>query len=215
MIDVTPYLEKKYPFLGLVTNPPDHSCDNGLLFTATAHLLGLPINVNPLVWACHNDDWTINRYPGDRTLESWDDLIGIVAAEPKFASLILRAGGFFHYWDNTGTRGFKWSAWLGRFFGFVPFLKIAAGQKIGIFSQVALAFSFLGVLLAKPSDTSGKCLDYLRIRVVYSKYRLVDWIIDHIWWVVVHKQNQGMSGVYSIYFGATHPITLRAKEIGI
>lgn len=218
------YLEPTYKCVGLKPHPPDHSTDNALLFTSTYIVLysdqekwdqfeeSIPPEARVawndwswLVTHCEINPGLLSRYPGDLNLTSHDDYTGVVVASAYvghgFMAQRICQYGLEHDWwfgDN----------FLGRIIDFVPLVKVAAGAPISRLERLMAAAGFLGNLWEPTEETSGRCLLYLKQKVLRGRY----WEVDLGIWVwklmMRYRYPTGMAGVYAIYFGPLHPFSL-------
>lgn len=210
--------------VSLYKNPGDHSTDNGLLFSGTYIVLCSDAEreaerewFTSLVKSCEIVPGLYGRYPGDNSFNSHDDLTGVAAASSllglPYAKDILSYGLEMDYaWNTEEVGKWTWRSWLARILGFIPFLRVAANSKLGMASQITAALSFLASTFEPKDETSGKCLLYLKARIMYGQYPLVDIAIE-IWKRHVTKQYGGMRGVYEIYFGKSHPFVEYVTEL--
>lgn len=208
-----PYRETATRMVGLAPQPQNHSTDNGPLFSSTYVLLLPPKEqANERIWWMGlvadllNADCTLNRYPGDTTdLTSLDCITGVAACSYVLGTHHARL--LYDYYirhngniNNTRPGEWTWRAWLTRFVGFGPFLRAAAGRELNLFHQVWAGLGFLCNLWEPREETSGKCLLFLRARVLYGKGFLLDVFIAL--WVMrmIRLYPGGMRDVYAIYF---------------
>jgi len=213
---ILPYLEKKYPCVGLKENPPDHSCDNAILFTATWAVLCCKTSIDPgpaesalvnLVKACQIAPGSYLRYPGDTGgPTSHDDLTGICVAS-NLLGLPLSLGVLRYAEDHDWQWG---TNWLGRLPDFVACVKASARVNLSFATQIAAVSGFLWNMFENKEETSGKCLLYLK-SMVYDDYPLIKAVIM-IWKIRMTLTYGNPRNLYSIYFGPIHPFTIFAPE---
>lgn len=224
---VLEYREPATGMVGLVPNPPDHSTDNGLLFTATYLVLNREsvtrdeINhfIN-LVRSCEAMPGCYFRYPGDPQLNRHDDLVGILAVSKLFAlpfkeDIYQFAEAHDYTWNQLRPDDLTWSEWLGRMIYLGPLIRVATGRLLGKFSQLKIALAFLGNLSESKEETSGKCLLMLVSKAVYGNYEMVDKAID-IWRLRMRFLYSSPREMYGMYFkpvsGRLHPFAQYASE---
>lgn len=220
--DIEVYREPGTRMVALNKMPPMHSTDNGLLFSATYIVMLRSLNqlsdtemdwFDGLAKSCEIEPGLYRRYPGDLGLNAHDDLTGISCVSRELASKIYQYGEEHDFSWNTEYPGqWTWRSWLARIVGFVPFLRVAAGLPIGYFGQLQIVASFLVNCFEGRQETNGKCLLFLRAKVLYGKYPLVDAGIDLWRGRMMQLYPQGVQGMYAIYFGATYPLTLYAPN---
>ncbi len=211
-MNISNYLEKRYPFVGLHPNPPDRSSDNGLLFSATYLVLsgdGAYIEeFDDLVWMCRDESGHINgffkRYPADTGYTAHDDFVGVLVAsklfELQWARKILSMGKEtgWHFGD--------------RFFGRIPYFRplvyAACGRRLSIFQQLIASISYIGDCFSPREETSGRCLLYLMTKVFCDQGLIIRSVL-HVWRRKMRKlYPDGPKGMYAIYFGAEHPFAV-------
>lgn len=223
---IGPYLEKKWPFVGLTPNPSDHSTDNAILFSGTyAVLMWQPVASYQDRWAeirswflklevqlrVRFDGAVYDRYPMDSSsLNSHDNLIGLMAALYFYCPLknidIWRWGEkHWGSWNNQDPDKWTFASWLARIPGVWAFVKAAAGRPMNILDQLVWAAACVWSCFSKKEDTSGKCLQYLQNQVVWGKHKICDWAIIHWREQMLSMYPGGMKEVYAIYFGKEHP----------
>jgi hypothetical protein len=225
--DCTQYLEPTYKMVGLNANPPDHSTDNGLLFTATMLvLLGqggrdtLAEQFMDLTIRCEVRPGLPARYPADTGLNRQDDLYGICAASALFsgahrgalAQRVLAWGEQHNYcWNVPNPTEWTLDGWVGRFPGAIAFMRACAGRALTLTEQLSICVALLGVFKEKREETSGKCLMYLWSRALWGKHLLVDAVIILWRWRMKRLFPGGLRELYSIYFqDPNHPFRLHA-----
>ena len=216
--DMEVYREPGTRMVALNKMPPMHSTDNGLLFSATYIVMLRSLKqlsseesqwFDKLVQSCEIEPGLYRRYPGDLGLNAHDDLTGVAAVSPELALKIYKYGEAHDFSWNTENPGkWTWQSWLTRIVGFVPYVRSAAGLPVGYFGQIQIIASFLFNCFEGRQETNGKCLLYLRAKVLYGKYPLVDAGID-LWRArMAMIYPHGMREVYAIYFGITYPFAL-------
>ncbi len=218
--DVENYREPRTRMVGLWPSPTDHSCDNGLLFSAT-YLKLLSLQTSSVDWEketawfralvreCQIEPGLIRRYPGDIGVQSHDDLVGIAWFDPVLAREILFYGEDHKYSWNTEYPGvWRLRTFFYRIGGFVPFLKARSGFDLNWFDKLNVALSFLLNTREPSSETSGRCLLYLMANALESTD---SWLVQDAikYWRL--RMNQlypdGIRGLYRVYFGEGHPFT--------
>lgn len=223
---IGPYLENKWPFVGLVPNPSDHSTDNAILFSGTYAVL---------VWGADpsgHDGWSsvrawfaklelqlrvrlqgavYDRYPMDSSsLNSHDNLIGLMSALYFYyplRNIDIWMWGKKHWgsWNNQDPEKWTFRSCLARIPGVWAFVKAAASQRLSLFDQLVWSAVCVWNCLSKKEDTSGKCLQYLQNQVVSRKYKICDAAIQFWEEQMLIMYPGGMREVYAIYFGSDHP----------
>lgn len=221
---IEPFREPKTRMVGLHPSPPDHSTDNGLLFSCTFLMLLSPGErdrerdwFEALVDTLERCPGDYARYPGDPLPNSHDDLTGLAALsyfmDLPYAARILEYGQSHDWnWGVGYPKKWDWRGWLFRIIGFPAFIRVASGKEIGLLSQIQASLMFLGNLFEPTQETSGRCLLYLKSKVLYGHHLMIDLAID-VWKIAMSfRYSNGMRDVYRIYFGDTHPISLFAPS---
>jgi hypothetical protein len=213
--DLKPYID---PDSGLVM-AADGGCDNEPLFAAIAFRLdpwgmaGLKVNAHDFLSreSVRIVPGLYRRYPG-ATDNSVDNLVGVCCFGESFAKSILTycESTRFSY-DVTKPGHFTLRYWFGRFVGFPPFVKAAAGKKIGIGSQILFSLACLFTLIGSRTDVGNRQLQLLMNDVLYGKYRLVDATI-RFWGKRMKKMYpNGAKDIFSLYHGPNHPFVKYAS----
>lgn len=185
-----------------VSNPGDNSCDNGLLFTAEAYLLGI---IKQPEFAQIANQYQVApglfcRHPvrqGDLTAQ--DDLLGIAA------SSIYHARGIYFYGE---LHGWKWGdRWLGRFPHFKPAIKAGAGLNLSLWDHFKLSLAFADNFFEKREETSGKLLLWVITKVIGNP-----WYV-RLWRARMRKVygEDWLHALMSVYFPARHPFHEASK----
>lgn len=222
--DIEKYREPRTRMVGLEPNPPDHSTDNGLLFSATYLKLLERLEGNmgveygwflALVESCELEYGLVGRYPGAPGLEAHDDLIGIAAVNRALASDILGYGEKHFYSWNTEQPG-HWSArtFLYRIGGFIPFLRVRSRNRpLSWLDKLNAAVTYFLNTFEKREETSGKCLLFLMSHAFEERG---GWLVRH---AVAHWRKRmlalypdGLQEMYSIYFPPGHPFRTYAPS---
>lgn len=209
-----------------VKNPGDHSCDNGLLFSAE-YLMLLPHEdlgserewFQTLVTTCEVMPGLIRRYPGDPGYEAHDDYIGTLAglwllqSSLRFAFLDY---GKTNWWlfNNVDPGKPRAEQWLGRFPIFPVFVKAACDQPLGWLDQwIWLLTLIYGVFADVTGDTSSKILQWLMNQTVTGKgYKLIDFGLWFWKKRMLANVPGGMQQVFAIYFNPEHPFAKYARK---
>lgn len=224
-------------FVALNKLPPKHSTDNGLLFSCTYWILlkdkeELSQEINwlyNLVESCEITPGLYNRYPGDVSLNSHDDLTGIAAASWSIRGTwrwcILDyakqhnyyfnnehpSDGFITTWRKFGLK-YAIEPWLGRMPGFSSFLKATAGEKLTWFDVIWASIPFIGDMFADKQETNGRCLLWLKAAPLLNNSKVLDWVINTWKAHMMNLYPKGLKDMYTIYYGAEHPLTRNAPE---
>ena len=173
--EVKEWLEKTYPFIGLVKNPQDHSTDNGILYTAEwmsidptltkqdKSLFSLTLSI---CMQMVGSVWYFVRYPNTLETTSHDDLIGAFA--------FLRQHGYaeqakFLYRALDGQKWFNGTEDLSRFYIMREFGNFCANDRLGSKQIFWIGLAFL-VDKWSASPLSGKIKDFLIKITRYGKY---------------------------------------------
>ena len=210
-------------------------CDNHLLFTAEAYLVGDRINTGT--------DWTIiyrmkflqdkfnlpngwfSRYPGDPGYDlSPDNLLGYLTLCTKEQAQALLDYATL-YDGNIQIYTPTWTQWGASFIFRQPQLLCATLAKAGKLSRFnplhwLLTLYTAGVILVAGmgedpcQDQDSRRLSYMLIKIVQD-YSLLCTLASKVWWGRLKKQ-YGMEGLrlmYSRYFSPEHPIARYAKNV--
>jgi len=205
--------ESEFGGMGLQKNPPDHSNDNLLLFTATMHIY---CDTNASNDALHDyvmrvrlEPGRFARYPGENHSSSWDCHLGLAVACGFCAKEILDYG-VTHDWSFDGK-------WLARIPVFMPTVRAAAGEKLNWF-EIALACSaFLWDCFVSKEETSGRLLLMLANRALLGNSRILDMCMG-VWGLALKAKYSGPKELYSIYFhpdadGTPHPFVTAQDKV--
>lgn len=207
-MNIAPYLEKRYPFVGLHPNPPDRSSDNGLLFSATYLVLtwdmDYAVKLYQLIEECRGPLAQFKRYPTDTNYTAHDDYVGILVPsyllKGPHPALILECAI-----ENGWTFG-------GRFFGRIPYFRplvyAACGRRLSLFQQFMASLSYVGDCFSPREETSGRCLLYLMTKVFRDQGSLIKAALCLWRWRMTKMYPGGMRDVYSTYFTVNHPFAL-------
>lgn len=213
---IEPYREPTTRMVGLVPNPTDHSCDNGLLFSATYMVLEGRNYSDERGWfidlldTCQPSErgWFV-RYPGAGVV-AHDDLTGIAAAS-MYGAYCVGTYGKRHWW-SWGLKPGKGTirTWWGRIVDFPPTVMAAYGSRVGLLSQILWSIDTMASCLTAKGNTSGKCLSYLKIKVMDRRKDV--WLChlaSKFWRSRMRKMYPGgMRDVYAIYFKPAHPFAV-------
>lgn len=217
------YREPTYGLVSNVKNPGDRSCDNGLLFSATYIVLldRAPEQYAELVWfidiirKCSIENGVYARYPGEKTPTTHDDLTGIVSiGRGTLASLGLYFYLNMHDWfypaeGSQVSDASRYGNLLARIVDFPATVRAAATVKLTTLSKVGFCLGLLWNCFEKKSETSGKCLIYLKARTVEKSGSRICNLTVWIWRrVQAVRYTGGMRDVYAIYFGPEHPFAV-------
>lgn len=203
-----PYREEATGMVVLVPQPRDHSCDNGLLFSSTyMMLLGEEATTSDVIWfthlveTCSLEPGLLARYPTETWPSSWDDHVGVAVAAAHYNKTIAK-----DLWAYGKSHHFMYgSNFLARIVDFMPTLKCAAGEPLTWLEQALVATAFLANFWEDREQVSGRCLLYLKQRLFWGKYWLIDLAIS-LWRARMGKlYPQGMRQVYTMYFKDHHP----------
>lgn len=193
----------------------NHGRDN--LILGTAHLIALL--TDPLeqadwrfkAWMFLSDEVAVRsglykRYPDCTGNNSVDNLVAAAFASKAQALLIYIRGKKMHWsFDVENPDEFSWRYWYGRFIGFSPFIKMAAGASIGLVGQLLWSLACIFSALSSKQNTSDKLLQYLMNRIVGGRYWLCDRAMEFWRKIMARKYPGGMRDVYAIYYGPDHP----------
>ena len=173
--EVKDWLEKTYPFVGLVKNPQDHSTDNGILYTAQwmaidptltrqdKSLFSLTLSIcTQMIGSV----WYFVRYPNTLETTSHDDLIGAFA--------FMRQHGYvdqakFLYKTLNGQKWLNGTEDLSRFYTMREFGNFCANDKLGLKQVFWIGLAFL-IDKWSASPVAGKIKDFLTKLTKYGKY---------------------------------------------
>jgi hypothetical protein len=209
--EIKPWID---PQTGMI-QAADHGTDN--LILGTAHLIALlPEGEDRSYWRFKawmflSNDVTVRtglyrRYPGATGNNSVDNLVAAAYASSSHAFFIYIRGTKMHWcFDVENPDKFSWRYWYARFVGFPPFIKMAAGKKIGLMSQVLWSIACVYSALTPKQNTSDKLLQYLMNRVVGGRHWLCDRAISAWGRLMARKYPGGMRDVYAVYYAPTHP----------
>jgi hypothetical protein len=220
--DIIKVCEPLYKCISNELHPSYHSCDNALLFTSTY----VALNPNdttywcdyfiPFMQACQvpNQRGLYYRYPGVITFNEFDDLTGISVACNQIgynldAIAILEHGRKnLYFWNNLNPGVKVKEAFFGRIPSFVAGLKAAAGEKLNLFDVLYTAIAYIYDAYVDKQETNGRCMLYLRQKVLRGKSMLLDLALAFWRKRMIKLYPDGMKGVYRIYFGPEHPFTI-------
>jgi hypothetical protein len=217
------YREPTFRCISNQKNPPDHSTDNALLFSAT-YLMMLNGPTDEWVWfsgfvrQCEVAPGLYNRYPGATGLNAWDDLIGIAAAsfhfKLPFASEIYQHAMKTNWsWNNSGKASDQLCSFLGRYPQFPAFLMYSAGVAPSYADQLSFAASCVSNAFMKWGETSTPCLQWLMNSVVKKNNSTICNAAIAFWeWKMQRTYPGGLQAMYQIYFGPAHPLTAVAGK---
>jgi hypothetical protein len=189
--------------------PADYSCDNGVLFTAEACLLGLISQID-LIGVClpYSEPLGVfKRHPSSPDLCSWDDHYGASIASPYLANCVLS------YMDRN-----SWELPNGNWIGRIPILKPAvragAGRSLSWWDQLVVAAVYFHNSFEKREETSGKMMLFFG-RSVFQRHWLTRKAIGY-WNGKMAKLYGTPRGMIAIYFpdkqGNTHPFVTAAPD---
>lgn len=208
--DIQEWREPATKSIGLEPHPKDHSTDNATLFNATyMSLLSEEDRDKEWPWwfgyveSVRISEGIFSRYPGETASTSHDDMTGLASVSPLHA-IELYEYASEHQWSWQGN-------WLGRILDFPPSIKAAAGKRLDLWDQAKFSLALVGNVLEPRGETSGKCLLLLKIRSVQGKGKLSDWAI-RLWKLRMASLYDSPRGLYSIYFGPSHPFSLYAPD---
>ncbi len=218
------YLEHEYSVVGLFPNPINHSTDNALLFTAT-YLVHNPEDLEMkekyfhFVDKCQvpNNPGLYYRYPNFVDLNAFDDQTGICLMSHMYNTHHaddIYMHGYMNNWSwNTENPG----VWTRRsFFGRIPshvaFVKACAKYHISLLDSLYASIAYLYDCFVSRDETNGRCLLYLRQKVLKGKSKVLDLSINLWKYVMMKKYPDGLKGLYTVYFKDHHPITQFAKD---
>lgn len=220
--DIYKVCEPLYKCVSNELHPNDHSCDNALLFTST--YVALNLQDRDYVYgpfyrffkACEvpNESGLYYRYPGVITFNEFDDLTGISVAFNLIgytygAKEILEHGRKnWYFWNNLNPGVKVKEAFFGRIPSFVAGLKAAAGEKLNLFDVFYTAIAYIYDAYVDKQETNGRCMLYLRQKVLRGKSMLLDLALAFWRKRMIRLYPDGMKGVYRIYFGPEHPFTI-------
>lgn len=209
-----------------MSNRPHEKPDgNALLYIGTKMVMlseygGLTLDAakdfNASVTLSYVEPGLLNRAnkPGDT--EAFDDYIGVVAGahkvNPGIAFDIYKYGST-HAWVFSNIPHPTPMQWLAfnfwRFPSFVPHLKIAAGIKINMLEQILLSIDIVASALSPASETSGRILNWLKIKTFENKGYVILEGAKQFWlWQLGRKYPQKMGDVFGKYFSYEHPFSL-------
>lgn len=142
---------------------------------------------------------------------SLDNYIGICWTFTEDAKRILTYGQK-HFWcfnfETPGKFAFRW--WFGRFIGFPPFVKVCAGRKIGLISQLLYSLACLFSLFAKRGDVGNQILQWLMNTKMKRISKILNCIIKIYEWAMLKRYPGGIYELMCIYHGREHPISKAA-----
>jgi hypothetical protein len=125
-------------------------------------------------------------------------MTGVAAVSPIMASRIL------HYFDGDEDQ----SVYFSRIIDFFPALQAAAQRSLSVNDRGLFCAALIANFFEHKSATSGKCLIYLKAKMVEGKYPLCDFVISLWRFIQKLRYPGGMKDVYAIYFGESHPFAL-------
>lgn len=203
------YLDSTY---GVVSNAPNAFCDNFHLFTCEADQLNQSWpNYIDFYDACEIAPGLIARYPGKAANGiSQDEMMGAATLYPIAAQRILAYGRAHHWYFNPSGSKFSLSNWFGRFLDFPPYIKFCAGSGMNIIDQLAWSIMTFFSPISPQSDTSGKLLKLIQVKALKGHYFICDLAIAWYYNRMSRAYPEGPQQLFSIYFGATHPMTVSA-----
>jgi len=151
----------------------DKPCDNGVLFSSIAIILGYSLDYEKLIKQCYIKKGLVGRWKGNNyDLPAWDDYLGVASAclflrNTKIPREIL-AYGITHFFFFNPTNTFNNKAFLGRHVH-VWLLMLAAAfpfLKWFLYAPLRLVTVFFStpVELLERDDSSG-----LQLQWVYLK----------------------------------------------
>lgn len=193
--------------------------ENGIRFTAESILAGIGDRQQlfDAILGCElfgNSEGLLQRYPGCKTQDSFDNYIAAMAASylcdgGKLAGRIWTYGkkNFGFYCNN----GFVWNAFLWRSPSFVGFSRFCATGNIGLHWQAVLAESFR--IAANSKEQDSKILSWFMVRCLKGKYKVVDKAIEH--WKTKLKEHypRGIGNVLGEYYGYDHPNSMALMDV--
>lgn len=216
--EIKPWIHKE---TGMIT-ASDGGIDN--LALGTAHLIAL------LTEGAEKAEWRFKawkflssesvsvrpglyrRYPGATGNNSVDNLVAAAFSCSGQAFFICLRGTQMHWcFDVENPDKFSFKYWYARFIGFPPFIKIAAGEKIGLISQLLWSIACIYSALTPKQNTSDKLLQYLMNRTVGGRYWLCDRAIG-AWGRLMARKYSSLKEVYAVYYGDSHPFAKHAPD---
>ncbi len=228
------YREPKWGCISNMKNPHDHSCDNALLFWATAlvHLKRLSceetqgvenyqriadevVNFILFVRACEIEPGLYKRYPGvPEGPTTHDCLTGVAVASLEwglpFAKDILKYADA-HSW-NFEPPTFSSRGYVARIPDFPATLRMAAERRAFLMERLLFSVGLIANSGEAREHTSGKCLIYLKQIALFGYYRETDWVIYRWRSAMQRMYPTGLRGIYAIYFGPEHALTRFAPD---
>lgn len=215
--EIEEYREKETGAVSVHRNPSNHSCDNLLLFSSVFIALLKDKQMqdiefyHSIVRKFAIEPGRFARYPGEQEASSHDDHTGVAVV--SYLLGMRAAQEILAYGESTGwmfrpTR----EGWLGRIIDFPPTVRAAAGKPLSIFSQIAFALGTIANLFEPRHETSGKILLWLKHKVLFGRYTLIDGAIK-LWRFRMSKVYPGgFQEVVTIYYGAEHPFAKYAPK---
>lgn len=212
------------PTTGMVSpwpHPQDHSCDNGLLYTALAVLWGRTMtfaDYHRLAWNCLSPDYLLCRYPGQfgpGKDEQHDDYRAVMAILSQSSTPTVLAWALYQYGKNHWycynleyPGKFDKNYWFGRYPGFIAVVKAGANAPLSLFDQAYFFVSCLGILIEAKNESNGPILQYLSCRAVERRGGAVAHLGIRLWRLLAKRKFPGgMKQVMGLYFPNGHPLT--------
>jgi hypothetical protein len=169
-----------------------------------------------LVRACEIQPGLYKRYPGvPEGPTTHDDLTGIAVASylwglPFGEEILDYARKNKWCWYQP----FRWKEYLylPRIPDFAATIKRCGNEQPNLVEQWAFKQALHWNVFEDRKETSGKCLVYLKAKACWGVSIPMDDTISRWRDQMQLKYRYGMKDVYSIYFGADHPISVFAPE---
>lgn len=208
---------------------PAESTDNNYLFTGTFfftafRLSGASPDLTRMLTASYFSlEFNRAEFGLYHPFKSWsapnlshDEILGLCILYPPLARDIFW-WGCLHFWvfDNIKQALFKPSQWIGRFPTLVYFIKSRAEVwEWNPFNYLYACLEFLMIDRASPiGETSGKCRRFLMAHYFFQEKKgLIRYAASKYLDRLTYRYGT-VGGLYSIYFGPTHPFTLHTLEM--
>lgn len=120
--------------------------------------------------------------------------------------MLLYLGKPSQFWNNQRPDEFCFSGWFGRSPGFLGLIDLAYVEYTSIFRNLSLLVGQFLCLREPLDSTSDRKLSYVVWQMLITQgktWRVAYWIWDKL---LRRQYKNGMSDVYSIFYGSDHPI---------
>lgn len=229
-MELKDYLEADTGFVSNQKNPGYKSCENGILFTCRYLNMGwlthsfdketqeLILKFRDTISKCWLAPGLLQRHPDGHRIEAHDDYVGIISCEvfatSRVREFVYTYGEKHKGSFNSETPGkFSLRTFFYRFFYFRPLLKAANNIELSWYDIFTTTMEYLICCLTPTRDTNGRCL-LLDAAMVFRwcSSRIIRFGIGVFLWDI-KRRYKNISGLYSIYFGPEHPITILAAKL--